>query len=196
MLDVWFSLGDLAWWLATLSLIAAGTWITTPVGITLALGVAFCVAGLGCAQLFWLGLDRSGLTGREHWRRIARSWLSLPLWVKVWLLVLDAVFLSAPALLPTNVAGVVLLAYLASGPLLLGLVVLEGGLTRVLGLGHLVPWTPMLVWLVIWMADAEVDGLTMSYAATLAAVTSICLAFDVYDLWRWSRGERGIIIST
>ncbi|MDQ3511698.1 MAG: hypothetical protein M3414_08480 [Pseudomonadota bacterium] len=193
---VWFSLGDLAWWLATLGLIASGIWITTSVGIALALVVALCVAGLGCAQLFLLGIESSGLTPREHWRRIGWSWLSLPLWVKVWLFALNAVFLLSPTFLPWKIAGVVLIAYLASGPLLLGFAVFEGGLTRAMGLGHLVPWTPMLVWLVAWIAVGEVDGPTVGYAAMLAAVTVICLAFDVYDLWRWGRGDRGIIANS
>lgn len=193
---VWFSLGDLAWWLATLGLIAAGTWITTFVGIALALVVALGVAGLGCVQLFLLGTGSSGLAPREHWRSIGRSWLSLPIWVKVWLFTLNAVFLLSPAFLPWNVASVVLIAYLASGPLLVGFVVVEGGLTRAMGLAHLVPWTPMLAWLVVWIAVGAADSIAVGYAAMLAAMTAICLAFDIYDLWRWGRGDRGIIATS
>jgi len=190
---LWFSLGDLAWWLATLGLIAAKIWITTSVGIELALVVALWVAGLGCVQLFLMGIERSGLTAAEHWRRIGRSWQSLPLWVKVWLFGLNAAFLLSPAFLPWETACVVLFAYLASGPLLFGFAVFEGGLTRATGLGHLVPWTPMLVWLVIWIVTGQGDSPAVSYAAMLAGVTFVCLAFDVFDLWRWGRGDRGVI---
>lgn len=190
---LWFSMGDMAWWLATLSLIVAGVWITTPTGIALALLVALCVAGLGLAQLFQLGSSRSGLAPREHWRRIGHSWMSLPMWVKIWLSALNATFLLSPVFLPWEAASVVLTAYAASGPLLGAFATLEGGLTRAMGLAHLVPWVPMLGWLTIWMIGSEASGLALSYAAFLAMATVICLSFDTYDLWRWIYGERAII---
>ncbi len=190
---LWFSVGDMAWWLATLVLIAERIWIYTPVGITLALLVAMGVAGLGLGQLFHLGLNRSGLPGGEHWRRIGRSWLSLPLWVKIWLFALNAVFLLSPIFLPWEAARIVLISYVASGPLLGAFAVFEGGLARSMGLAHLVPWVPMLVWLAIWNSNSDLHGLTLGYATLLAAMTAICLAFDVYDVWRWVRGDRAII---
>lgn len=190
---LWFSMGDMAWWLATLTLIATGVWLTTPAGIVLALLVALCVTGLGMSQLLHLGLDRSGLPGREHWRRIGRSWMSLPLWVKIWLFALNAAFLLSPVFLPWEATRIVLVAYIASGPLLGAFALFEGGLTRAMGLAHLVPWAPMLVWLAIWIANSETRGFALGYAALLATMTAICLAFDVYDLWRWVRGERAIL---
>jgi len=190
---LWFSMGDMAWWLATLTLVAAGVWITTPKGIALALLVALCVAALGLGQLLHLGRDGSGLHGRAHWRRIGHSWLSLPLWVKIWLVALNAAFLLSPVFLPWEAVRIVLIAYVASGPLLGASAVFEGGLTRAMGLAHLVPWVPMLVWLTIWIGSFEAHGLALGYAALLASMTTVCLAFDVYDLWRWVRGERGIL---
>ena len=44
---LWFSMGDMAWWLGTLTLIATDVWITTVTGVVLALLVALCVAALG-----------------------------------------------------------------------------------------------------------------------------------------------------
>ncbi len=86
-----------------------------------------------------------------------------------------------------------LIAYVASGPLLGAFAVFAGGLTRAMGLAHLVPWLPMLVWLTIWICSSEAHGLALGYAALLACMTTICLAFDIYDLWRWARGEREIL---
>ncbi len=190
---LWFSLGDLAWWLITMTLIAADVWITTPLGMVIALLVALCVTALGLAQLLHLGRDGSGLRVRDHWRRIGHSWLSLPLWVKFWLFALNAAFLLAPVFLPWAAARIVLIAYVASGPLLAAFAFFDGGLTRAMGFAHLVPWVPMLVWLTIWMGSAEAHGLALGYAVLLASMTTACLAFDVYDLWRWVRGERSIL---
>lgn len=191
---LWFSFGDMAWWIASLALIAAGVWVTTPLGVALALLVGACVAALGCAQLFLLGRKRSGLSASGHWRRIGQSWMSLPAWVKAWLFALNAVFLAAPALMPWDAARVVLIAYVASGPLLLGFAVHAGGLTRSMGIGHIVPWAPLLAWLTM-KPDLYGEGLALSgYASLLAVMIALCLAFDLYDLVRWHKGERAILM--
>ncbi len=52
----------------------------------------------------------------------------------------------------------------------------------------------MLLWLTIWIGSSEAHGLALVYVVFVAAMTAICLAFDVYDLWRWVRGERAIIL--
>lgn len=191
---LWFSFGDMAWWLASLALIAAGFWITTPHGVALVLLVAVCVAAMGTAQLFLLGRERSGLDASGHWRRIGQSWVSLPGWVKAWLIALNAIFLAAPVLMPWDAARVVLIAYVASGPLLLGFAVHAGGLARSMGIGHIVPWGPLLAWLImqpdLFGAELALSG----YSALLVAMISLCLVFDLYDVVRWHRGERAILM--
>ena len=195
---IWFALGDMAWWLASLGLIAAGVWVTSAPGIALAFLVGSGVAALGTAQLFMLGREMSGLTASGHWRRIGRSWLSLPTWVKVWLFMLNAVFLAAPAFLPWGAASVVLIAYVASGPLLLGFAVHSGGLTRAMGIGHLLPWGPLLVWLALQagMFDGhlmQASPVQFAYVWLFGVTIAVCLAFDLYDIARWLRGDRDIL---
>lgn len=191
---LWFSFGDMAWWIASLALIAAGVWITTPSGVSLALLVGTCVAALGCAQLFLLGRKRSGLSAARHWERIGQSWMSLPAWVKAWLFALNAVFLAAPALMPWDAARIVLIAYVASGPLLVGFAVHAGGLKRSMGIGHIVPWAPLLAWLTL-QSPPYGEGLVGSgYASLLAIMIAVCLVFDLYDLLRWQKDERAILM--
>jgi hypothetical protein len=183
---IWFSLGDFSWWLATLALIVGNLWITTSSGILVAAIVALAVASLGVAQLWILGLHTHGNTSKEHLKAFAASWMSLPLWVKIWLIFLNAVFLSAFAYLPDRIAAVTLVAYVATAPLLAGQVGYDAGLRRILALGHLVPWIPLLIWLVI-----NPDG--TSYSALLAIVVAICLAFDINDLRLFIKGDRAIV---
>jgi hypothetical protein len=190
---VWFSAGDLLWWLATMALLAAGIWITSPAGIAAACVVATGVAGLGLAQLWRLGLSRTGSSSRGHWRRIARSWMAMPLWVKLWLVALNAVFLGALTFVPSTLARVVLIAYVASGPLMLAFAFFQGGLSRIMGIGHLIPWTPLAIWLPLHMASGSMGGGAQVYSAVLILVCTICLAFDACDVWRWMRGERAVI---
>jgi hypothetical protein len=127
---IWFSLGDFCWWLATLALIAANIWVTAAPGIAAAVIVATFVAGLGVAQLWTFGRLTQGHTGQQHLKAIMTSWLALPLWVKLWLALLNGVFIAAFALLPARIGEVTLIAYVASAPLLAGQVGYDGGLRR------------------------------------------------------------------
>ena len=183
---IWFSLGDFSWWLATLGLIVANVWITTTWGIAVAVFVAIGVAGLGVAQLWILGLQSHENTSKEHLSAFAASWMALPMWVKVWLIVLNGVFLAAFAFLPDRVAEVTLIAYVATGPLLAGQVGYDAGLRRILSLGHIVPWVPLLAWLVLVVEKT-------TYSVVLLIVVAVCLAFDFNDLRLFVRGDRKVV---
>lgn len=143
---IWFSLGDFGWWLATLALIVANIWITTAPGAIVAVIVAIFVAGLGVAQLWAFGLHAHSHTSKQHLRALVTCWLALPFWVRLWLVLLNGVFLAAFALLPERIGEVTLVAYFATAPLLAGQVGYDGGLRRILGLAHLVGWVPLLAW--------------------------------------------------
>jgi hypothetical protein len=153
--------------------------------------VALGVSALGLTQLWVLGRNRSGLKAGPYWRALALSWMSLPGSVKLWLFFLNAVFLTA--LFFEAHSKVVVLAYVATGPLLLASIFLQGGLTRATGLGHLIAWLPLCVWLVEILADGAVSGPEFAYLGVLLGATVICLAFDIYDLRRRLGGERAVL---
>lgn len=185
---LWFSLGDMTWWLGSLGLLATGLWITTPAGIIGAWVIASAVSCLGLWQLAELGRARTGLARQAHLRRLDRSWRALPRWVKLWLVGVNAVFLVALAFVPSDAARVVLTGYVASGPLLAGFALAQGGLTRLAGVGHILPWVPMLVWLGLNVPA----GNAQLYTVILSATVVICLLFDIVDTARWLRGERAV----
>lgn len=196
---LWFSSGDIIWWLASLGLVLHGqltnSWLSTGPGITATIITATGVAGLGVAQLFEWGRHQAGLSGGSYWQRIGSSWLALPLAVKLWLFWLNAVFISGLAFWPDPVARVTLTAYVATGPLLLAMVVYQGGLTRLLGVAHLIIWGPMLIW--FWQAygagSIPPEPSASLFVMVLSATTLVCLGFDLWDLRRWLRGERAIM---
>lgn len=141
--------------------------------------------------------DRSGgLLGR-----IGASWRSMKTWVKAWLFFLNGVFLASVIFLDHPVGRWTLAAYLAAGPLLAAMLVIQRGLTRLLGLAHLVPWTPLVVYLALRLGTdrlgppitPEGDPALFAWTALLLASTVVCLAFDVWDLVRWVRGERYVL---
>lgn len=134
-------------------------------------------------------------------RRIWRSWLSMKPWVKTWLFFLNGVFLAGLLFPAQPLTLWVLAAYLASGPLLAGIMIWQGGLTRLLGLAHLIPWTPLAVYLALRLTgDAvgprvglETHGNLYWWVLVLLATLAVCLVFDVYDVVRWIRGERFVL---
>ncbi len=190
---IWFSLGDLLWWSGSMALLATQVWVTTDWGIVVTWLVAVAVAGLGLSQLWLLGRASAGVHSKAHWRSIGASWLAMPLWVKVWLFWLNGVFLAALFFVPSDLSRIVLVAYVASGPLVLAFAFFEGGLSRLTGLGHLIPWVPMVVWLLLWLWQTGLTSLDAVYGVVLAMTTIICIGFDIYDVRRWLRGDRAIL---
>jgi hypothetical protein len=192
----YFVTGDLAWATLTLELATCDVFLTTPRGVTVSLAVAAWVALMGIGQVWALaGTLEATLTARGVLRdhlpphlstmgAIAASWLSMKSRVKAWMCMVNLVFLGTLLFLPDPTANFMLAAYMASGPWLLAIMIAQRGLTRFLGVAHLVPWLPLLLVLLTHIRELPV------YYVVAAVVIAICLAFDVYDLVRWFAGER------
>lgn len=213
--EVWyFSAGDIVWFVASVGAVAAGSLTTTSSAQLATLVVATGVLGLGLAQVWHLAemtdagiksVDSATLKkadflppNLDRARAIGASWQSMHRWVKLWLFALNVLFLGAIAFLPETLARITLAAYVTSGPLLAVTVIWQRGLTRVLGLAHLIPWVPLAVYLALRLTSDlagpiiawESSPVLFSYAAILLSALTICLALDIYDCWRWWRGER------
>ncbi len=140
-------------------------------------------------------------SGVNAWVAIGRSWLSLKPWVKMWLFFLNAIFLAALVLPDSPLRSWILYTYVAAGMCLLPIMLAQRGLTRLLGIGHLIPWVPLVVYLTLRLTSGLAGPqLTWSsnphrfaYVALLLSAVLVCLALDAYDLYRWLRGERYIM---
>ncbi len=201
----YFTTGDLLWVSLTIVLVGTETFITTSEGIIASLLVAALVGALGILQAAMLGKVNRTQAGDDHLpehlstaRAIATSWLSMKTWVKYWLLGLNAIFLASAAFWPDPLARFSLTAYLASAPWLLAIMISQRGLTRFLGVAHLIPWIPLMVYLFLRFTT-EIAGPQISYhdtpfqfsfALTLLTMLGVCLLLDAIDVWRWIRGER------
>ncbi|MEQ8801685.1 MAG: hypothetical protein RLP45_06575 [Haliea sp.] len=207
----YFSSGDLLWFLASLWLLSATDLVNTGRGAATTLCVAVGVAIIGIAQLWchaeekWaLGLasqqNRNFHLPYEYTRlqAITASWWCLPRWVKIWLFALNVVFLAGIAFWEEEAARIVLAAWVAAGPLLAAFMVTQRGLTRLLGVAHLIPWIPLVLYLELRLLGSSAgpqitwgtDPALFTWVLILLAFTYVCLMFDVYDLLRWGRGER------
>ena len=79
--------------------------------------------------------------------KIIDSWRSLKTWVKLWLVWLNIVLLAAAFFLDDPVALWTLASLPVSFAILVWIAVRRGGLVRILGVGHLVPWLPLITYL-------------------------------------------------
>lgn len=201
----YFSTSDLLWVTLTLALVASDSFLTTTISVVVSLVVAAFVGTVGVLQLWALSKEYTSapLDDRlpDHLSvasAIAGSWLSMKPWVKYWLFAVNAVFLLGLAFWPDSLARFTLAAYVASGPWLVAIMVYQRGLTRLLGVAHLVPWLPLVAYLALRLGS-DVVGPQLSiaamphqwaYAVSLLLITGICLVIDIVDVWRWHRGER------
>jgi hypothetical protein len=114
-----------------------------------------------------------------------------------WLWYLNAIYWIAVLYVPRKEAIVALIAYLAVGPLIAIMLILQRGITYLTALIHL-PWVPFAIYLALRLFT-DVLGPTLTlmnagmYFVWLHAVlwsTMVCLALDALDIARWSRGQR------
>ena len=125
-----------------------------------------------------------------------RSLRAAPLWVQVWVWAF---------LLPINLAS--FFVYGKTGHPFPGwaaigfvfvllvnvtLVIQERGISKLTSLPHLVPWVPLQIWsgVLIFTSDASLDPVVLAFAWVYFVVIGISNLFDVFDTWRWFRGER------
>ncbi|MCF6272958.1 MAG: hypothetical protein L3J37_07165 [Rhodobacteraceae bacterium] len=122
---------------------------------------------------------------------IWRSYRALPLWVQIWVLGI---------LMPVNLAalffmgqpGGVWVAVLAIGAMLpnIGILVFERGLSKMMAFPHLLPWSGLIIWLLVAMPQGSAAyGV---YLWVLIVVNGISLGFDFPDGVKWWRGDRAI----
>ena len=116
-----------------------------------------------------------------------------PQWVQVWLDIMMVVLLGLSAVFSfvRVEARWVLAGFLLGAVAMLGLYS-QIGYSRLLGIAHVIFWTPVLVYLLRrrgrWRVKETLSGKWIVLAVT---VLTISLAFDYTDVIRWVLGERG-----
>jgi hypothetical protein len=112
-------------------------------------------------------------------------------WIKVWLNILVGVLaLSIPFSFVRVEARWSLLGLVAGAG---GVMLLysQFGYSRILGLGHVVAWTPLVVYLLARRASWQVASTWAGkWIVAAVAVLLVSLAFDYVDVIRWLLGER------
>jgi hypothetical protein len=114
-----------------------------------------------------------------------------PQWVQIWLNILAGTLaLSLPFSLVRVEARWTLLGFVLGAAAVLSLYA-QFGYSRLLGLGHVVFWTPLLAYLLArrrhWRVNETWAG---KWIVATVCVLTISLAFDYVDVARWIAGDR------
>ncbi len=67
------------------------------------------------------------------------------------------------------------------------------GYTRILGVSHIILWTPLIIYLAGRVRQLDYSKLSSSYVIVLLVTNSISLILDYRDLFLWLGGERGAL---
>lgn len=124
---------------------------------------------------------------------IWRSFMRIPRWVLIWIVVILVPINVAPLLFWAEPYGI-LIAVLAIGGMLPNMFIMakERGVSRMMSIPHVVVWTPLVILLVWVLATQELSsGATLVFGALLI-VDVISLAFDFVDTAKWWKGDREI----
>lgn len=64
------------------------------------------------------------------------------------------------------------------------------GFVRLVGIGHLVAWIPLLAWLALRLNEIPTGGGLRSWVLSILVLNGLSLAIDLVDVVRYTRGER------
>lgn len=124
--------------------------------------------------------------------------LQLPTWVQLWLNVLLLGAFIAPLSLfiwkQTRLAA--LLTLLASGIAAFSIITMYDslGLVRLLGLPHIILWTPLVIYLIKTSRKPDLPKAPMWIIRFICATIVISLIFDYADVIRYFFGDTGSLI--
>ena len=111
-------------------------------------------------------------------------WLN---WMLVALVLLPLVLLIWPA---SRWAGIATIVSLVLSALTIGWMYDQMGYVRLLGLPHLLFFTPVLIYLIAVMRRPDTPAWPKRIMAVVALTMAVSLAFDVVDVLRWMLGDR------
>lgn len=116
-----------------------------------------------------------------------------PAWVYYWVMFMGLLFmLSIPFAFKNKQARIILLSTLVFAPMIMMAVYAKFGYERILGLGHVLAWTPALYYLFKTRSDWRGGtGLVSKWLSVTLIVMCISLVFDVTDVVRYALGSRG-----
>ncbi len=115
--------------------------------------------------------------------------LAYPLWLQAWLAWMSLVN-GASILFLRHVEARWTLAAILAAAMLMQLLYAINGFNRLLGLAHVVFWTPLVVYLVRQWPRLKPSPALRAWVAAVIATNSLSLVIDYLDVIRYLLGDR------
>ena len=112
-----------------------------------------------------------------------------PLW-QAWLLVLVSANLITPLFFIGRLEAQVVVAALAASMVLMTILTGRFGFSRILGLGHIIAWVPLLAFLSTRLSDAPSSDAFGLWLRVVIALNTASLVIDAVDVARFFAGDR------
>ncbi len=112
-----------------------------------------------------------------------------PLW-QAWLFALVSANLIAPLFFIGRVEAQVVVAALVVSMVLMTILTGRFGFSRILGLGHIIAWVPLLVFLWSRLPDAPSSDAFGMWLRVVIALDAASLVIDAVDVVRFLAGDR------
>ena len=106
----------------------------------------------------------------------------------VWVGLLGLVNIGGGLFFIRTMEGQLALACMMAAFLIMWGIYIKKGFVRLLGLGHLIAWTPQVVWYAQVVEDTA--GLFYYWLISVIVLNGLCLAIDFVDVIRYSIGDR------
>lgn len=116
--------------------------------------------------------------------------LQYPLWLQAWILWMGIMNLGSLAFLRYRQGRWALTAFLCAAVFLEALCYVNG-FNRLLGLGHLIFWTPAMIAITRTRHELPPDSAVRTWATVLLVTNTLSLIVDASDVTRYVLGERG-----
>lgn len=122
----------------------------------------------------------------------------LPQWVQFWLnILLFGAFILPFALFfwkQTRLAALLTLIASVTAGVTIMLMYERFGMVRLLGLPHVILWTPIVIYLIAVSRRAGLAALPKWILSLVALIITISLVFDYYDVIRYFLGDTAPVI--
>lgn len=123
-----------------------------------------------------------------------------PFYLQIWFAWLVGTLFLAPLLLlifrTSRTIGAVCLGAAVLTALIMPWLYGQVGYVRLLGLGHVIIWTPLLLWLWPRLRSGALTGLPLILAWVFFATLAASLVIDYIDVIRWLLGDRASLVRT
>ncbi len=120
---------------------------------------------------------------------------TLPQWVRLWITWLSGVMFATPIVLliwrASSLEAIVIIASNIAMVISMNFLYDQVGFVRLLGLPHVIFWTPLAIWLVMRLRQGHLPRIPAVVTGIFVATIVVSLAFDYVDVARYLLGETG-----